>query len=287
MATAISDGLRIQYTDSGSGGTPVLLLSGLGSTVDVWAPLMPVLERSHRVICPAPRGIGGSEIREGGLSIADLADDAGAVLDAAGVDSVHVIGNSLGGMIAQEFALRHPERVRSLTLAATTPGLGALPAHPALAWHLLCARRVQGAERRRHLDLAFHGPATVVDAPERLNHDGDKDNLPLTRATCRHLRAAVRWSSLRRLRSIAAPTLVMHGTHDRLFPAANGRLLARLIPGARFALLPRVGHLFITDAGDLAGQLMARFVAGVDARHVVPAREQVAELSPAPLAAAA
>ena len=143
----------------------------------------------------------------------------------------------------------------------------AVPSHPALAWHLWRATRSEGTRRRHHLDRAFHGPASVLDAPERLRRDPDDDPMPHGRGPWRQLAAALRWSALRRLGQVSAPTLVLHGTHDRLIPAANARLLSRLIPAARLRLLPRAGHFVITDAGDIAGSLMARFLAEVDARR--------------------
>ena len=107
------------------------------------------------------------------------------------------MGNSLGGMVAQELALRHAGRVRSLVLVATSPGIGSVPSHPALAWHLWRATRSEGTRRRHHLDRAFHGPASVLDAPERLRRDPDDDPMPHGRGPWRQLAAALRWSALR------------------------------------------------------------------------------------------
>jgi 3-oxoadipate enol-lactonase len=282
MPTAVRAGVRIHYTDSRE-GSPVLLLHGLGADSTAWRPLLPMLA-GHRLIRPDHRGSGRSELGESRLGIADLAEDAVAVLDAAGVASAHVVGYSLGGMVAQELILRHPQRVRSLTLVSTTPRPATVPPHPALFWHLVRAMRTRGAVRRRHLDLAFHGPASVVDAPERLALEAGEKDLPQGPGPLRQLRAALRWSAVWRLHSVVAPTLVLHGTHDRLFPAANASLLARLIPGAQLAMLPRAGHAFITDARDVAGPLMARFLGEVDSgrqsrRGTVPGRVAVPALA--------
>lgn len=285
MAIAHRDGLRLHYTDDGA-GTPLLLLNGLGASSGAWSPLQGIFAAEHRVIATDHRGSGGSDLGTGPLTVAGLADDAAAVLDAAEIGSAHVVGNSLGGMVAQELALRHPGRVRSLVLAATSPGLGALPCHPTLGWHLWRAGRGSGEVRRRHLDLAFHGPAGWVAAglgPV----DPDEIHLPAGEGARRQLVAALRWSALRRLRRISAPTLVVHGTHDRLVPALNARLAARLIPGARLHLLPGAGHFFISDAGEAAARLIGAFVAQIDFPPVAGAEIGSAGLAPATVPATA
>jgi pimeloyl-ACP methyl ester carboxylesterase len=263
MPTTVRDGLHIHYTDTGS-GTPVLLLNGLGAGAAAWDPLLPLIAESRRLIIVDHRGTGLSDPSRGRFSIADLADDAAAVLDTAGISSAHVVGNSLGGMVAQEMALRHPRSMRSLVLAATTPGVVAVPSHPSLPYHLLRALAGGGAARRRHLDAAFHGPATLVDAPYRLACDPTIEHLPQGDGARRQLGAALRWTSVTRLRRITAPTLVLHGTHDRLVPLPNARLLARLIPNSRLVTLERSGHFFITDAASAAGRAMDRFLLEVD-----------------------
>ena len=275
--------LSIHCVESG-GGSPLLLLPGLGATVESWGRLLPRLAEQHRCIAIDNRGSGNSGLSRGGFGIADMADDACAVLDHLGISSAHVLGNSLGGMIAQAMAIRHPERVRSLVLAATGPGVVAVPSHPLVPWHLAAARGAGVARRRRHVAAVFHGPATVVDHPERLAPDLDGAAMPPGPGARMQLGAALRWSSLSRLWRIQAPTLVIHGTHDRLSPPLNARLLARLIPGARLHLLDRCGHFFITDAGDEAAEVIGRFTAAPLTQTRASAARRRAALRVRPLA---
>ena len=252
--------LPIHYVEAGS-GSPLLLLAGLGATVASWGRLLPRLAERHRCIAVDNRGSGGSGIPHHGFGIADMADDACAVLDHLGVGSAHVLGNSLGGMIAQSLAIRRPDRVRSLVLASSGPGVVAVPSHPLVPWHLAAAQRAGGERRRWHVAAVFHGPATAIDHPERLAPGFEAAAFPAGPGTRMQLGAALRWSSLSRLRRITAPTLVLHGTHDRLSPPLNAHLLARLIPNARLHLLDRCGHFFITDAGDEAAEVIRGFTA--------------------------
>src|SRR5215813_12692363 len=119
--TTSSDGARIHYEVHGS-GQPVLLIMGLGSNAYGWYRTIPWLSPHYEVIAFDNRGTGRSDVPEGAYSIAQMAADAAAVVAASRHDKVHVIGASLGGMIAQRFALTYPERVRSLVLVCTTPG---------------------------------------------------------------------------------------------------------------------------------------------------------------------
>src|SRR5688572_23848333 len=113
--------IRLRYDLTGA-GPAVLLIMGLGLPAAAWWRSIPVLNRSLRVIAFDNRGSGGSDRPPGPYSMADMATDAAAVLDAAGVEHAHVYGISMGGMIAQELALRHARRVRSLVLGASSPG---------------------------------------------------------------------------------------------------------------------------------------------------------------------
>src|SRR5438128_2110773 len=121
MPYAIRDGTRIYWTETGA-GDPLLLIMGLGATHEWWYRLAPIVSERFRTIMHDNRGVGRSDVPPGPYSIADMADDAAAVLDAAGVDGAHVFGASMGGMIAQELVLRHPRRVRSLILGCTACG---------------------------------------------------------------------------------------------------------------------------------------------------------------------
>lgn len=257
-------GASVAYEVVGS-GPPLLLLNGLGATARGWGRVLDRLAERHRCIAVDHRGSGPGTTAGLPFTIEDLADDACAVLDHAGVERADVVGNSFGGMVAQALAVRHPERVRGLVLASTSWGWGSVPAHPSFAYHLLAAWCRVGS-RARHLAALVFGPATLVDHPERLARADVADDavVPSGPGARLQLRAALRWSGLIRLRRIQAETLVLHGTHDRLVPAANARLMARLIPRASLHLLPRAGHFIISDAGEEAAAAILAFTARLD-----------------------
>src|ERR1700730_7092607 len=116
-----NQGVKIYWEEQGQ-GAPILLIMGLGWTSDLWFRSRPALAKRYRTILFDNRGVGRSDVPPGPYSIAQMASDAAAVLDAARVDSAHIFGVSMGGMIAQEFALQYPNKVRSLILGCTAPG---------------------------------------------------------------------------------------------------------------------------------------------------------------------
>ena len=232
-------------------GEPVLMIMGLAASSRMWYRLVPWLSRSHRVILFDNRGTGDSPPVRGRLTMAGLADDALTVMDEAGVESAHVIGASMGGMIAQHVALDHRDRVRSLVLACTTPGgRSGLP-----PWRMLAAsalRPLFGSRRTFPLVApVLYAAKTRVEDPGRIREDLDRrieDNTsPMTLYA--QMGAIAGHDTRARLGELAGlPTLVVHGIEDGLIPPDRGRELARLVPEARLELIPSCGHLLTTDA---------------------------------------
>ena len=194
---------------------------------------MPSLTPRYRTIPFDNRGVGKSDVPPGPYSIPVMADDAVAVLDAAGVESAHVIGMSMGGYIAQELVLRHPARVRSLVLGCTSCG-GREAVRAAPGSGIRDGRAREGAARRRDVgDGAVH--LRCVDAARA--HRARIWRCGCARGRQRRLFRAVPgdqgWTgSHDRLSAVAAPTLVIHGETDQLVPPENGRILSRAIPHA-------------------------------------------------------
>ena len=247
--------------EPGAGGEPVLMIMGLGASSRLWFRLLPWIARRHRAIVFDNRGTGNSSPVRGRLSMHDLAHDARAVMDDAGVDSAHVIGASMGGMVAQHLALEHRDSVRSLTLACTTPG-GRAGAPP---WRLLATaalRPLLGSRRTFPLVApALYARDTLRERPERVLDDLrrrlDDDTSPLT--VYAQLAAIAAHDTRARLHELKGiPTLVVHGLEDALVPPDRGRHLAQLIPGALLELVERCGHLLTTDAeGEVASAILA------------------------------
>lgn len=239
------------YYESTGAGAPVLLVMGLGMNATGWWRTVPVLvEANLRVIAFDNRGVGRSDRPPGPYSAAAMAEDALAVLDAAGAERAHLYGISLGGMIAQEVALTYPERVERLVLGATTPG-GARAATPDEATLAFFRRRGEmPAEEAVWASVPYnyaprtraeHGDRIAGDIAERLRYPIEPEPYVA------QLAAGMGHDTYDRLPSIAAPTLVVHGAQDVMVPPANGRVLADAIPGARLVELPGAAHLYFTD----------------------------------------
>jgi 3-oxoadipate enol-lactonase len=223
---------------------------GLGMTLGAWWRTVPVLTRSFRVLTFDNRGIGRSDGSPLPYTVAAMAGDAVAVLDAAGEERAHVYGISLGGMIAQEVVLRHPERVRGLVLGATTPGgnLGVPAGEDTLAFFR--RRGEMPAEEAVWASVPYnYGPDTRARHAQRIGEDiAQRLRFPIEpEPYVAQLGAAMGHDAHNRLGAIEAPTLVVHGEADVMVPPGNGALLAEGIPGAQLSLWPGAGHLYPTD----------------------------------------
>jgi 3-oxoadipate enol-lactonase len=232
-------------------GPPVLLIMGLGLSGGAWWRTVPVLSRRLAVITFDNRGVGRSRSLLHAYTTESMADDAVSVLDAAGVDRAHVYGISLGGMVAQQLALRHPDRVRSLVLGATNAGGARMrwPDPEVLAF--LRKRLRMPPEEGAWSSVAFnYGARCRREHPERIAEDiAQRLAHPFPEQAYRaQLWAAALHDCYSRLDRIEAPTLVVHGSDDRMVPVENGRMIADRIPGARLIEVEESGHLFPTEA---------------------------------------
>jgi pimeloyl-ACP methyl ester carboxylesterase len=241
-----SGGARIHWQECGS-GEPLLMIMGLGYALEMWGHVVPSMAEHYRVIVFDNRGVGRSDVPPGPYTIAGMASDAEAVMRAAGVERAHVLGVSMGGMIAQEFALQYPERVHSLVLGCTTfGGPRAVSASPAIISLLFARATMEPEEAIRamvpHIYDA-HTPRERIEEDLALR----RQTLPAAEGYMAQVRALRAWSSADRLAEIKAPTLVIHGETDELVPAENGRLIAERISGAELVILPEAGHIYFTD----------------------------------------
>ncbi len=259
MPYTTSNGTRI-YWDESNEGDPVLLIMGLGYSSEMWHRTRPLLSQHYRTIAFDNRGVGKSDVPTGPYSIAQMADDAAAVLDAAGVDRAHVFGISMGGMIAQEFAIAHPNRVRSLILACTAcGGKNAVPAAENVL-KIVLARATMTPEEGALAIVPF-----IYDAGtprERIEEDLAirRRTYPAAAGYLGQVQAIMAWASLDRLSGIQAPTLVIHGETDELVPPENARILAKHIRGSRLAMLPHASHIFTTDQPEAAHREVLAFL---------------------------
>ena len=239
---------RIYWNSLGQ-GEPVVLIMGLGCSSAMWFRIAPHLARTHRVILLDNRGSGQTRTRSALVHrVPAIAEDVAAVLDAAGETSAHVVGFSMGGMVAQQFAVDHPSRLRSLALLGTHPGSPwAIQAAGPVLRLLFEKAHMSAEDSLRQMRPHTYGRQTAdslfeEDALVRLA------NMPTARDYQAQLYGLIYWSVYSKLAAITAPTLVMHGLEDALIPADNGRLLASRIAGARLVELPTASHWLMTDA---------------------------------------
>ena len=258
MPYASNLGTKLFWTEQGS-GDPILLIMGLSFTHEMWFRVLPALAARHRVILFDNRGMGRSDVPRGPYLMRHMAQDAAAVLEAAGLQSAQVIGASMGGMIAQELALRYPDRVRSLLLGCTSHG-GLLARWP----DIVVPKGVKWKESRRHeRELAIAPLLYSRSTPlERIREDVDlRCQCSWTyRGFFNQFAGILMWSSYLRLPRLRVPTLVVHGDSDRLVPPSNGKIVAARIPGARFCLVPDAGHILTTDQPEICQELMVDFL---------------------------
>ena len=199
------------------------------------------------------RGSGLSDLPAGPFSVADMAGDVIAVLDDAGVRRAHTMGVSLGGMMAQELAVDHPDRVDALVLVSTTPGWPFAFPMPAVSVRLFAATRsmTREAALRRHAENALSA-YTIERQPEVVDRlvDVQRSRQADPRAASAQAAAGARYAGRLRQTRIRARTLVVQGTADTVVAPGNGKLLADRIPGAQLMIFPDLGHLLFWQDPD-------------------------------------
>ena len=251
-------GARIYWDEEGS-GAPLLLIMGLGWPSQGWHRSRPILSQKYRTIALDNRGAGQSESPAGPYSIAQMAADAAAVLNAARVNAAHIFGMSMGGMIAQEFALQYPHKVRSLILGCTAAGGPQAVRAEEPALQVLMTRGQDPDQFAKSVSPFIYDART---SPERIEEDTAvrRKWYPSADAYFAQLQAVMAWEAYSRIGQISVPTLVIHGENDRLVPPENARLIAARIPGAKLVMIPGASHIFATDQPDLAHAAILDFL---------------------------
>jgi pimeloyl-ACP methyl ester carboxylesterase len=244
-AVRIPDG-ELWVEEDGS-GFPILMIQGLGYAAWAWRFQLPDLSRRWRTIAFDNRGTGRSMKPPGPYSIELLADDAAALLEALGIAQAHVLGMSMGGYVAQTLAVRRPELVRSLVLAATGPGAPTHEATPRSTLDVWLANADKSPEEYARATMWLSYSDDWWQANEELTEE-------LLTARLEHPTPPECWRAqydacvqfTQRgvpIEQIDVPTLVLHGEADRVVPVSNGRAIAERIPDARLVTLPGRGHV--------------------------------------------
>ena len=262
---------QVAYERTGR-GPAVLLIQGVGTVGEGWRPQVEALADAFTLISFDNRGIGRST-GQGPLSIEAMAADALAIMRAEHLDQFHVVGHSMGGLIAQEVALTAPQQCRSLSLLCTFAA-GKQGARPSASMLVTALRTRIGTRRmRRHAFLELVMPAAVLAEFDRdamaeqlaplFGHDlADQPAIVMSQ-----LRAMSRYDARPRLGRLAGlPTLVVSASEDRIARPRFGRELAAAIPGALLVELPRAGHgVPIHEAGRINQLLRGHFLAAAPA----------------------
>jgi poly(3-hydroxyoctanoate) depolymerase len=255
-----SCGVRLRYSLEGS-GPPVLLTGGIGASLELTRPLRDALTGRSTIAWDAP-GAGGSGVPRRRPSLRLVAEYAVALLDELGLEQADVMGISWGGLVSQELARRHPERVRRLVLAATGTGWTSIPGDLRVLPILLHTRRYSSPRFLEDVGARLYGGDVRRD-PEILRRQGALRLLhPPTSAGYRwQLVATAGWTSVHWLNRLPHRTLVLAADDDPISHLANGRLLARLIPGATIDVVRGGGHLFAITRPEETARLVERFLA--------------------------
>ncbi|MDE3069207.1 MAG: alpha/beta fold hydrolase [Acidobacteriota bacterium] len=269
MPKAKAGEVELSYERSGS-GEPLLLIMGMSGTYLHWDEVMlGELRERFEVIVYDHRGVGESARVSQPFTISELAQDAIGLLEALGVGEAHVLGFSMGGMVAQELVLSRPELVRTLTLASTyCGGPGSRPAGSETVGKLTSA--MASGDREAALRAAWE-----VNVSERMAQDdaayarfaGIAERRRVAVAVVmEQMRAIVAHDTSGRLPAVRKPTLVIHGTADAMVPVSNGEMIAGLIEGSRLELLEGAAHMFFWEEPERAATLIAEHALGARAR---------------------
>ena len=271
MPAPSPDGRTIRFVDAGGvriraavrgSGSPLLVITGLGASLDLSTPFdRELAARGVQAVSFDAPGIGESSPYRWPRRMPGIARTVEQTLDALGYDGVDVLGVSLGGVIAQQFAHQAPHRVRRLILAATGPGVGGVPGSPRVLLALATPRRYYQPDYYRRIAGRVYGGAARRD-PDALLHGSlarfiERPTLP---GYLGQIYAITGWTSVPWLRTLRQPTLVLAGDDDPIVPLVNGRILAWCIPDARLQVVRNGGHLFLLEQPAAMAALVASFL---------------------------
>ena len=257
----VSD-ITLCYEEQGQ-GEPLILVPGLGCGRWLWFRQLPSCAQMFRVIALDNRGSGRSDKPPGPYTIAQMADDVKGLLEALNIEKAHVLGISLGGFIAQEFALRYPQHLGKLILVSTSLGGQNLVLPDAEVLQFFAQIGTGSPEENLEQGLQFvFTPECLAKRPkeiEELRNWMRKERVPQA-AYLAQLMAATGFDAETRASQIQAPTLIVAGARDRVVPAENARRLAAVIPSAKLIMLSDCGHLCPVERAEAFNQAVLEFL---------------------------
>jgi len=263
------DGLKLRYEIRGA-GEPVALIMGFSGSGRGWGePFLKLMAARFRIFVIDNRGTGESDKPDAEFTLSDMAADIAAVLDHARTPRAHIFGISMGGMIAQEFALAYPGRTRGLVLGCTNCGTShSVAADPAAIANLLPAPGMDPVEQARRAFSVACGKAFLESAAGQATLEreiAEMGNYPVTpmHTFMRQGQAIGGFESFARLGQIKAPTLIIHGDDDSIVPYPNAEVLHGVIAGSKVHTLKAAGHMFFWEAPEESVRVAADFLSAV------------------------
>ncbi len=258
------DGVNLYYEIHGD-GFPLVMIQGLSENVYWWdSPVIDGLSKHLKTVIFDNRGVGRSDDLVGDLTIESMAADALGLMDALNISQAHILGHSMGGMIAQELALKFPERVKKLVLCSTScGGSKAEPSSPETQ-KILTKLSFKG-HTRRLVDEAMPHIFTkkfMDENPEFIEKKIDDLLIIPTGPTTfkAQMGSWMRYNSYRKLKEMNIPTLIIHGKQDILVPPSNGDLLATKIPNAEIVYFDSNAHMIHTEEPDKFDEVLLKFL---------------------------
>jgi poly(3-hydroxyalkanoate) depolymerase len=253
--------LRVAVREGPPGGIPLLLINGIGASLDLLQPLVDALDRSVGVIRFDVPGVGGSPLPRVPYRFTGLCRLIGRMLSELGHDSADVLGISWGGGVAQHFAAVQRARCRRLVLVSTATGAFMVPARPGVLIRMATPRRYTEAGYLERVAGSLYGGSARTDPARVTAAMHDSSRVGPSRGYLYQLAAGLGWTSVPFLPLLRQPTLILAGDDDPIIPLANARLMHRLIPGSRLHVY-HGGHLgLVTEAAQLA-PVVEGFLAG-------------------------
>jgi 3-oxoadipate enol-lactonase len=268
MATIKAGEINLEYHIEGS-GPPLLLIMGFGGQASSWGePFLRGLRPHFTTVRFSNRGTGASDRPDAAITVPMMAEDAANLLDALGIGRPHVLGVSMGGMIAQELVLNHPQQVNGLVLGCTTPGVSrGVAAGPEVVTMLVPTPGLAREDQVRKMWPAICSPSFVEAANQFLEEmlaSGLKTPTPMD-TIMKQMVAIQSFDAYERLPRIEQPTLVIHGDRDVLVPPENGRIIAGRIPGAELRIIEDAAHMFFWEKTEESASQVVEFLSRVPA----------------------
>jgi 3-oxoadipate enol-lactonase len=264
MPLAKAGDIELSY-DRGGDGPPLLLIMGMSGTKHHWGEaVLEELRRDFDTIVYDHRDAGESTKTGEPFTIAQLAEDAAGLLHALEIDSAHVMGISMGGMVAQELALASPDLIRALTLGCTyCGGEGSMLTSEAVLQKIM--EGMSSGDRERAIRTGWEvnvSPSFAANEEEyaKFLQNGLRYGMPIP-VIMEQMRAIAGHDTSARLPGLQPPTLIVHGTLDQMLPVENAHVIAGLIPDARLEILEGIGHMFFLEEPQRSAELVREHAA--------------------------